>query len=237
MPLEFQSSEATARLTRRAGWMPALDQTGAPASRDWISLGDTQSLPYNRAAAGAQAAYAEVVEELVAPGTAAYVSRPRGLGPVNFVLHDDCASTREGPVGAMDGHLRQLRRRIRRHLEEEPLEDGVTHPAEGLVLDMISTSAEGRAALALLVGEADHPDVSSAVLRLVGRVGRSADGPWRRGLVALGLAAPSPALREAAVEAVEQWEDPGLLPLLSEHAESVSWLKTYIDAVIEDLSE
>ena len=49
----------------------------------------------------------------------------------------------------------------------------------------------------------------------------------------MGASAVTPvaSVREAAVEAIEQWEDPALLPLLRDHKEPIGWLKDYIDAV------
>jgi hypothetical protein len=237
MPPELQTIERTSSLTAASGWMREFDQTGASGHADWIRLGDAPSLPYNRDAACAQRAVVRVIGDLFSGSTAASMSKPRGLRLADFVLDSACMLPSPEKAKLSDELLSRLRRRLWARLDEEPLEDGVTHSAEGIVQQALSGPAAQRAAFARLVEVEPNPEFASAVLRLAGRVGGSAASNWRGALVRAALGSSSAALREAAVEAIEQWEDAKLLPLLRAHTESVSWLKAYIDDVIDDLSE
>ncbi len=212
------------------------DQTGSVGRTRWIRPGETQSLAQNKDAADVQKLVFRTLTDLFSARTAMSTSRPCGL-PLVILLDNGYPSSSETLRKARNDDVERLRRRLWVRLEEEPLEDGITHPAENLVREALLGSPNGRLGLYDLVVDDDRPEFSSAVLRLAGRVGRSAENEWRRDLVKSALTASSHALREAAVEAVEQWEDPKLVSLLREHEEPVPWLKDYIDDVIDDLSE
>jgi hypothetical protein len=217
--------------------MREFDQTGASGHVDWIRLGDAQSLPYNRDAGCAQRAVVRVIGDLFSWSAAASTSMPRGLRLANFVLDSGCFLPSPVEARPSDELLRRLRQQIWSRLDDEPLEDGVTHSAEEVVAGALAGPAGQLAAFARLVETEPSHEFSASMLRLAGRVGRTAGPDWRGELVKSALRSSSAILREAAVEAIEQWEDAGLLPLLRAHTESVSWLKAYIDDVIEDLSE
>jgi len=72
------------------------------------------------------------------------------------------------------------------------------------------------------------------MLRLLGRV-RIDDGELRRRLVETGLASSNAEVRDAAVQAAEQWADPSLASLLRSHKEPVDWLADYVQVVARDL--
>ena len=44
-------------------------------------------------------------------------------------------------------------------------------------------------------------------------------------------------VRDAAIQAAETWGDKEMLGVLQAHAESNTWLRSYIEDVISDLSE
>lgn len=237
MPPELQTIQRTSSLTGPSGLMREFDQTGASGRADWIRLGDAQSLPYNRDAACAQRAVVRVVGDLFSGSVAASTSTPRGLRLANFVLDSGCFIPSPDKAQTSDELLRRLRQQIWSRLDEEPLEDGVTHSAEKVVAEALAGPTGQLSAFARLLETERSPEFSASMLRLAGRVGRAAGRDWRGELVKSALNSSSTTLREAAVEAIEQWEDAELLPLLRAHTESVSWLKAYIDDVIEDLSE
>ncbi len=237
MPPELQTIHRTSSLTGPTGLMREFDQTGASGRDDWIRLGDAQSLPYNRDAACAQRAVVGVIGDLFSGSVAASASKPRGLRLANFVLDRGCLLPSPEEARPADGPLRRLRQQIWTRLDDEPLEDGVTHSAEKVVAGALSGPAAQLSAFAQLLRTESNPEFSASMLRLASRVGRTARRDWRGAVIKAALGSSSPTLREAAVEAIEQWEDAELLPLLRAHTESVSWLKAYIDDVIEDLSE
>lgn len=146
-------------------------------------------------------------------------------------------------------------------LDEEPLKDGITHRAEqtiGAHLQLFVQSDPEQ-----LVGKLfqENPELCASVIRCLGRcptaawpepgppsswqaswlvsagsnsIGRSAD--WRRELLRQSLASIDVLLRDAAIQAVEEWEDPTLLPVLQEHDEPQLWLREYLDAVVADIA-
>jgi len=237
MPPELQTIQRTPSLTGSSELMREFDQTAASGHAKWIRLGDAQSLPYSQDAACAQRAVVRVIGDLFAGSVAAFTSRPRGHRLETFVLDSGCLLPSPGQERRSDEQLLRLRQQIWSHLVEEPLEDGVTHPAETVVAGALAGSAVQLAAFTQLVGAESNPEFSASMLRLAGRVGRMVGRDWRGELVKRALSSSSATVREAAVEAIEQWEDAELLPLLRAHTEPVSWLKAYIDDVIEDLCE
>jgi hypothetical protein len=46
---------------------------------------------------------------------------------------------------------------------------------------------------------------------------------------------PDVEVREAAVRAIEMWEDPAIIGYLERREEKVSWLANYIKQVIKDI--
>lgn len=240
MPPELQTIQRTPSSTKpQPSGLTEVDQTGAARLAAWLELADAQSLPYNRDSACAQRAMIRTIEDLFTPSVAASTNKPRGFRLKTFVLDSDYSSPFPNDVQPpSDALIRHLRQQISSYLDERPLEDGVIHPAEAVVAKALTGGVEQLAALLLLIEtEMSAPDFSAAMLRLAGRVGRNAGHDSFEGIIDRALRSSSPTLREAAVEAVEQWEDPELLPLLRDHNEPLSWLKDYIEAVIEDLSE
>lgn len=233
---ELRTLEPSSTVANQSNIMPSLSQTGARSLLGWIPLQNVQSLPLSNDAACAERAFLKVVSDLYWRG-APILSRRATTTWVSFVVNSECVRPLVSPKRIKDEYFQRLRRKVEERLEEETLEDGRTHSAESTVLEAISESAEGRAAILRLISDEGRPELASAVLRLVGRVGHTTDRSWRNGLVKSALGASTPALREAAVETVEQWEDVTFIPLLKEHSELVPWLRDYIEAVIDDLSE
>jgi len=237
MPRELRAIGRTSRVTEASLWMRELDQTGESGRTSWSRPGNTQSLPHSRDTRRAQTDAVCRINHSFSDSTVAFLNKPGGLFSGNLVPDNGCVLPSSQHSKPADDLLRRLRRRICARLDQEPLEDGVTNSAEAVVQQALSGSAEQQEAFARLAETERSPEPAAAFLRLAGRVGRSAGGDWRRSLVRAALGSSSVMLREAAVEAIEQWEDKELLPLLRAHTESVSWLKAYIDDVIDDLSE
>jgi hypothetical protein len=117
-------------------------------------------------------------------------------------------------------------------LGEEPIEDGITHRAE-IPLDA-HLQRFGAVHIVQAVCESGHPARSAALLRLLGRLG-NVGATGRMTLVEWGLSSPSVEIRDAAVQAVENWEDHAVADLLRGHAEPVAWLAQYAENVLRDL--
>lgn len=75
---------------------------------------------------------------------------------------------------------------------------------------------------------------SASLLRLLGRAA-GINGASRRFVVERGLASDSVEVRDAAVQAVESWEDASLANLLRGRHEPVAWLASYAQRVAAEL--
>lgn len=132
--------------------------------------------------------------------------------------------------------LGRIMEHVQAILEEEPLEDGMDHAAQPLVDAMLADASENRfRALKGIVQIARSDDFASSILRLIARA-NSRPPPWLRvDLVRSALRHGSTRVREAGMEAVEQWRDSELLQLLRLHDDSVEWLASYASDIIDDL--
>lgn len=93
---------------------------------------------------------------------------------------------------------------IRSFLDNVPLEDGFTHPAEAVLRPYVRCSGIDQWVERLL---AEEPQDSrqAVLLRLVARVGLPGSSVTRQRLVLDGLARPESELRDATIQAVETW--------------------------------
>ena len=122
--------------------------------------------------------------------------------------------------------------------EDEPLEDGMWHPAEKIIGDALSSTDERALAwLEDICLDASQSSFAASVLRCLGRHANVGAVSWRVGLVRNCLAEDSVEIRDAAVQAVEGWEDHALIAVLESHDETETWLRRYIKDVVEDLTE
>ncbi len=122
--------------------------------------------------------------------------------------------------------------------ENDPLEDGIEHPAEKIIGDALRSADEQSVLgwLKRICADASHPGFAASVLRCLGRHGSVGTVSWRVGLVRDGLAMDSAEIRDAAVQAAESWGDYDLLDVLGSHSDPEPWLRQYISDVIDDLA-
>ena len=121
--------------------------------------------------------------------------------------------------------------------EAEPLEDGVSHPAEDTITEALSELGTPRALECFrdISLDMDNPAFAASVLRCLGRQADLGTEEWRIGLVRAALGADDVEVRDAAAQAAESWGDFGMIAVLEAHDEPVAWLKDYIDAVVDDM--
>tara|TARA_R110000868_G_scaffold90971_1_gene252155 strand:- start:98 stop:544 length:447 start_codon:yes stop_codon:yes gene_type:complete len=116
-------------------------------------------------------------------------------------------------------------------LESEAVEDGVSHPGEAVVSQIVSNGE----ASSLVDATIDRPGSNAAsIVQLLGRLS-PIEQPSRTKLISHALNSQDIQLRDAAVQAIELWEDETMIPLLATHREPVTWLSDYIIEVLEDL--
>ena len=143
--------------------------------------------------------------------------------------------------GIEDAEKERLEFRLRAAFDTDPLEDGISHPAERIVreaLQAVDDRSRIFACLRALSVDAEHPGFSASVLRCLSRwrLGTSA---WRAEIVRSALAADDVEMRDAAVQAAESWGGPEMRDVLRSHVEvePTSWLRAYLQDVVEDLGE
>lgn len=133
----------------------------------------------------------------------------------------------------------KLAAKLQAAFEAEPLEDGMSHPAETVIRRALQ-SGEGGDVLEWLRRfslDTARPGFAASVLRCLGRQERPGTGSWRVALVRDGLAAEDVGIRDAAIQAAELWGDRDMRRVLEEHFEPVLWLRNYVRDVMEDLTE
>ena len=141
--------------------------------------------------------------------------------------------------GIDEAEKERLEFRLRTAFDADPLEDGVSHPAERIVREALQSADDGSpifAILRALSADAEHPGLSASVLRCLSRW-RPGTPAWRAGIVRSVLAADDVEMRDAAVQAAESWGGPEMRHVLRSHVETTPWLRVYLQEVVEDLGE
>ncbi len=159
------------------------------------------------------------------------------LANVSDVVHVPVAES-DLPAAESAGEA-QLESTLRISFEAEPLEDGMNHLAEEIIGAVLQSSTEP-----CLLGwlrafslDVTQPSFAASVLRCLGRLKEPGTSRWRAELVGAALAIEELEIRDAVVQAVESWKDPGLIDLLESHSEPVTWLRDYARDVFDDLSQ
>lgn len=125
--------------------------------------------------------------------------------------------------------------RVKDLLDAETVESGVTHAAEDLLAEVDRRSPESfRTWIADFFSAERSPNYVVPMLRLLGRTERSS---WKSAVARNALSSRNVHVRDAAVQAFENWGSPGDARLLSGHVEEVSWLRRFVEEVAADLNE
>ena len=118
-------------------------------------------------------------------------------------------------------------------LDDEPVEDGVTHSAETSLSEFLGKQGSS-ALLSGVFGTASHSGRIAGALQLLGRV-PNVEVEMRKQLLRAGLKSARIGVRDAAVQAAALWEDTALLEILDQHHELTPWLADYIKCVAHEL--
>ena len=123
-------------------------------------------------------------------------------------------------------------------LSEHAFEDGMHHPLEELLAEVLATPP-GASWICVLWSHlvADNAGRAATLLRCLGMLPHEDLSVLRDMVIDQALAHDSLRVREAAVMALERWADERSAAQLREALtyESVPWLKEYLQAVLEDL--
>lgn len=136
-------------------------------------------------------------------------------------------------------------------LLEQPIEDGVFHPAEDLISEfLIKNRSCGFTGLRLLLHEqSDTPlSLKASILRCIGRIDFELVSDWglERAVDALGN--KDAELRDAAICALENWGVDAVSEMRpasywvlrgyqAAGSDREDWLRKYVEQVIKDLSQ
>ncbi|MCY4226867.1 MAG: hypothetical protein OXF20_04070 [Gammaproteobacteria bacterium] len=127
---------------------------------------------------------------------------------------------------------------LRLAFENDPVQDGVVHPAEKIIDEALCSMSQQGAYqwLSELSLDVDHPDMAASALRCLGRRD-SEPTAWCVRLVKSALKIDDIEIRDAAVQAAESWGKVEFCSVLEKHSEDVHWLNDYIQDVVCDLKE
>ncbi|RJP38960.1 MAG: hypothetical protein C4547_03960 [Phycisphaerales bacterium] len=142
-------------------------------------------------------------------------------------------------IDSLDSEARRFRRQLVAALEEDPIEDGVSHPAERLIEQAFCDDADrarGWLSDALSAISPVRPGTAASLLRCIGRIDYAQTGAWGLGVAADALRHGDPEVRDAAIRALESWGGNDCLVMLRGHHDPEAWLRSYVEQVTLDLS-
>lgn len=123
--------------------------------------------------------------------------------------------------------------------DENPIEDGIDHPAEGIIANAIQFNDAELVFdwLKVFSLDAERPSSAASILRCLGRLKCFGEVSWRVDLIRRALTMEDVEIRDAAVQAAECWGGEDILKTLKAHSEPLPWLQEYVSDVIEDFEE
>lgn len=132
----------------------------------------------------------------------------------------------------------QVERELWNAFDTEPLEDGVNHPAEQIIERFVRGAKDAPERLAELALDETSPAFAASVLRCLSRVADVGGANWRLNVVREALASSDVQMRDAALQAAEEWGEQAMRPILRAHlsSEPIAWLRAAAEEVIEDLA-
>jgi hypothetical protein len=142
--------------------------------------------------------------------------------------------------------IEKTRLRFEQHLytsfENEPIEDGVSHPAEQIIqenLEKYPTLAPVWLEDIFNRNLKINSTISEGILRCIGRLNFERTADWKINLVKIGLESALVGIRESALRALERWGGEKATELIRLHIlhETNKWLKNYANAILSDLTE
>ncbi len=148
-----------------------------------------------------------------------------------------CASSL--PVTRIDQQYIRFRSKLIAALLDEPIEDGVTHPAEGLIdeaLRVDPSDCQNWLSQVLVEHYPTRPSLCASIVRCIGRLNYDRIRGWGMRVIDDALQNRDAEVREATIRALEAWGGPAALKMLRRHEDPVAWLNEYVQQVIVDLS-
>lgn len=152
-------------------------------------------------------------------------------------LDPDVGSNQQPVTPVVTAHIDTLLTELESDFAAEPFEDGMDHEAERtLSKAFVGIKAEYLLPwLSNFCTDLRNPNLAASVLRCLGRLHRPGTEVWRTQLIGDALSKGNAEIRDAAVQAVEQWGETNLASVLRLHQEELPWLQDYIAGVLQDL--
>ena len=129
---------------------------------------------------------------------------------------------------------RALFNNLYRSFETEPFENGIGHPAEQIIENALADTRTLDWFTEFCTDESES-GFAASVLRCLGREPDAGHRSWRHELIRTALESPDIEIRDAAVQAAESWGGEEIIGILKSHQEPETWIREYIEDVIEDL--
>lgn len=132
------------------------------------------------------------------------------------------------------GQRRALFNDLCRSFETEPFESGIGHPSESIIEHTLDDERSLHWLAQFCTDESD-PAIAAGVLRCLGRFPDAGNRSWRDALIRAALESSDFEIRDAAVQTAESWGGEGIIEILESHQEPETWIREYIEDVIDDL--
>lgn len=135
-----------------------------------------------------------------------------------------------------------FRARLIAELKDNPIEDGIEHPAEYVIKEALRTNRGlCLAYVSRIIGEhaQSRPSTAASIIRCIGRLRPDEVAPWGTHIVEDALRHKDVEVREAGVRALEHWGGHVAFRMLCDHirnsCDEEPWLRDYVRQVIADL--
>ena len=125
--------------------------------------------------------------------------------------------------------LEEIFQGIRQSLEDEPLEDGVSHAAEGILRQAI---LDWKSEVATALMPSGDDEIDGSLMQCLGRLESALVLPWALDVARACLQSHSARVRGAAVKAIELWDTPDSLSLLRDHKDQAPWLTQHVERLL-----
>ena len=142
-------------------------------------------------------------------------------------------------TSAQAASYKRFRNELIATLRDEPIEDGVAHPAELVIAKVLCknpSACKNWLSRALDEHQVTYASLGASIVRCIGRLEYDQVGAWGMGVADDALRHGSVEVREAAVRALEAWGGRKALEILRNHHDKRPWLDDYVQHVIADLS-
>ena len=158
---------------------------------------------------------------------------------VRQMYWDNAQFTPPLPMAEPDPEYIRFRGKVVAALLDEPIDDGVTHPVEGVIDEALradSSKCQDWLSQVLVEHYPTRPSLCASIVRCIGRIDYDRVRGWGMRVADHALRNKDVEVRDAAVRALEDWGGSEALDMLRRHEDAVAWLNEYVQQVIVDLS-